>query len=573
MKKSYLLILALVAFLFSACSDDATDDKGGINPEGNSWLALRINSSVRTRALNTTDEETGKPAESDIKAVRVVLFDGFDDASKVTNVADLVLSSSAVGTDLLTESKAFQVSSSARSILIIVNPSGKLPNIVPASSTFADVNKAIAATVADVAGTSGFMMTNASGLLEPNTYTNSSGTVTVTPGNIQDNTENSESAAEGNRLSFTVDRVVAKVRLYDQTTPSTPPGDPSNDSDIVMVFADMEWGLNVTNKMFFPMSKRTRTFLNTTTWSDAHGLGSYRIDPNYDGPVMSGTDGNPTYTPEYLANYNFEDADATTYVIDWKDPTTASSGPITDPENGTDVKNDVEYCLENTQEEEFNRHAYTTHAVIRAKVYPSHVKNADGTTYAATNSTGDWIKISNGYYTYATLLDWIYAEMLVYYTNGSTHALTNLFNSYLEYLEDEGVTTAVTIPAYDPSGSGDAATLATAVRTEFASRQIAVEGHGADSFGSVSYYEDGYNYYKVMIKHDNDNPSTVINKLGEFGVVRNSVYDIKISAIYQPGYPIIPKPEPETPDEESELYLAVDIEINPWTWYSQVEEL
>ena len=59
-----------------------------------------------------------------------------------------------------------------------------------------------------------------------------------------------------------------------------------------------------------------------------------------------------------------------------------------------------------------------------------------------------------------------------------------------------------------------------------------------------------------MIKHD-DSP-TIMNKLGEFGVVRNSVYDITVNKINNPGYPIIPDPDPSAPDEEEDRYLSIN---------------
>lgn len=75
-----------------------------------------------------------------------------------------------------------------------------------------------------------------------------------------------------------------------------------------------------------------------------------------------------------------------------------------------------------------------------------------------------------------------------------------------------------------------------------------------------------------MIKHDNDTDNTN-NMYGEFGVVRNSVYDIAIKDIKTPGYPIIPEPDPEKPDEVDESYISVQIDINPWTWYRQEVDL
>lgn len=100
---------------------------------------------------------------------------------------------------------------------------------------------------------------------------------------------------------------------------------------------------------------------------------------------------------------------------------------------------------------------------------------------------------------------------------------------------------------------------------------IATASEGGKALKGVEYYSKGICYYKIMIKHD-DSP-TVMNKLGEFGVVRNSVYDITVNKINNPGYPSIPDPDPSAPDEEEDRYLSIKIEVNPWTWYSQVEPL
>ena len=37
--------------------------------------------------------------------------------------------------------------------------------------------------------------------------------------------------------------------------------------------------------------------------------------------------------------------------------------------------------------------------------------------------------------------------------------------------------------------------------------------------------------------------------------------------------PTIPDPDPDTPDENDETWLSIQINVNPWTWYSQEEIL
>ena len=74
-----------------------------------------------------------------------------------------------------------------------------------------------------------------------------------------------------------------------------------------------------------------------------------------------------------------------------------------------------------------------------------------------------------------------------------------------------------------------------------------------------------------MIKHDDTDQ--VYNEFGEFGVVRNSVYDVHISKVNRIRViRMFPKPDPGTKDEDEDKYLSIRINVNPWTWYTQTEE-
>ena len=87
-----------------------------------------------------------------------------------------------------------------------------------------------------------------------------------------------------------------------------------------------------------------------------------------------------------------------------------------------------------------------------------------------------------------------------------------------------------------------------------------------------------YAYYIYWNRHnDNGNPSSMGPM--EFAVVRNNVYKLavtKIAGFGHPNDPINPdptipvnpdpnKPDPENPDEDSNMYMTVSVEILPWT--------
>ena len=423
------------------------------------------------------------------------------------------------------------------------------------------------------------MMTNAKGKLEPTTITDAGSSVTVTDNDLV--TYATAGEAEGKPYKVTVDRVAAKVRLFADNNY------PQSTLDINTV----GWTLNVTNKKYYPMSERTETWLETTargciTPFDKWHFGSYRVDPNYDGQKTSMA--NITTTP-YTDNYAYYTHAS---APSWVTATADSTGP-----NASKIP--ALYCLENTQEENDNYQAYTTHVLLKVVSQPKGLQlpNNGGTYNGTTNSDNDvdasgkvnpgsaWIKIgTDGYYSYKLVVKYIEAELTAKYTDQAPDdylqtSVTNAFGAYLDSLVKYSVpnVTAITLPTaaafqakLDDNTYSSIADGAQKIAASF--EQAGVKTYGAAAYGNVSYYEGGEGYHVIMIKHDNDTDNTN-NKLGEFGVVRNSVYDIAIKDIKTPGYPIIPEPDPGKKDEEEESFISVEIGINPWTWYRQEIEL
>ena len=333
-------------------------------------------------------------------------------------------------------------------------------------------------------------------------------------------------------MTINIDRVVAKVRVTITQT--------SAKADI----SDAKWVLNTTNKSYYPLSKRTPTWLeqqNVPTGGfrapfDQYKKGSYRIDPNY---------------TSHAGAYNVYDEthDEVANPIPWH------------------LTTESEYCLENTQNKAGNTHDNTTQILVKAKYMPKEYKTADGQTTTDQEISKDWMMIDGGFYTFTTLMDWIEAELNYKYLSNHpdpsiiTTPLTTALN---KYLDDIGVT-AITLPA-----TADAAAIAL-LKTAFTAKQAAVEleDDRAKTVGVLTYYKGGYSFYKAMIKHDDTN--LAVNELGEFGVVRNSVYDITVTKFNEPGYPTIP-PVTADPDEDDDLRMSILIDVNPWTWYTQEVE-
>ena len=397
------------------------------------------------------------------------------------------------------------------------------------------------------------MMSNAKGGLEPSA-SNTDGT----DANLV--LYNSASKAESQALSINVDRAVAKVRVYTDNT-----GISSNNTKANI--SEPGWVLNATNKKYFPVSKREKTWYETQprgciTPFDQYKLGSYRIDPNYDNQ--------PTVLPpaftDYLKDYNYY-LDATDVPAGAWHPTDASS-------------DNAEYCLENTQTEDHNVWAYTTQVLFKVIFSPKGLQTPDKNVYdnpadfvnaGALDPGKDWLMVNGGYYTWNLLMDYIKAELTFKFQSEDNDptiihntALTNALNNYLEAINE------VKVPI-DRNNARSPEEQAGDIVDAFNVKKNAVTTHGADRHGTVSYYVGGVNYYPIMIKHDDS--GDVYNELGEFGVVRNSVYDVNISRVNNPGYPNIPEPDPGTKDEDEDNYLSIRINVNPWTWYTQTEEL
>ena len=544
MKKKNFLVLALAAFTFAACSNEdivpgGEDNNDVVNLEGDAWVALSVQS-TKTRAINTPNQENGTPDESTITAVSAVFFTGHTDASVVTRIVKFTDDDI---TNLPNRTSAFKVPNTSKAVLIIANPQN-LNRTIQENDTYGTVNKVVTLTTeaevtTGVAKSGGFVMTNAKGDLEPSD----------TDGSPKDlELFSTATAATSSPLTIRIDRVSAKVRVYVKADSG------EELSDVATIDTDgTGWYLNVTNKKFYPASKRTKTAMNTWTPYDQYGLGSYRKDPNFGTGTAIGawSDSDPSV---YAENYFYVSSATKDTDIAWNK-----------------VNTTAKYCLENTQDEDFNKHAYTTQALLKVSYAPTTITNADDTKVTLANGT-DWFNMNGIFYTQASVLTYIEEELTNKYTHKTpAEYATDITDAYNEYIEALSLT-PVTIPAAkDDAKTAEEMAEELKGKFEVLAASIATASEGGKALKGVEYYSKGICYYKIMIKHD-DSP-TVMNKLGEFGVVRNSVYDITVNKINNPGYPSIPDPDPSAPDEEEDRYLSIKIEVNPWTWYSQVEPL
>lgn len=531
MKIRNFFALILASVILVACNDE-TDDNGGVvtDPTGTAWISLSVkmtNSGNGLRSLS--GQEPGTQDESAVKKVRAIFF---DTNNKVTSNLELDPNQAGnPGEPTGSAGEPFEIDAASLYVMIIVNPASSFPSFATGAD-FSDVNDALDAAASNLIDPlTGFMMTNAKGGLEPSAPGGAKTALTLY--------KTKALAASNPPLAIKVDRLVAKVRLYaaGAATASAPNA----------VVSNIGWVLNITNKRYFPMSERVITAKQTPTPFDEYGLGSYRRDPNFDNSI-----GSITYpSPAYSANYNFFDSST---------PLPTFANPIDSSAAGL-----PEYCLENTQRELDNNFEYTTQILVQAKYLPGSYQTLGGGTTRVQGDDGDWMQISGAAYTYASLMTYVRREMTYKYASPTPGTYStpraDALNNYM---------TAIGVTPVDMPVPGDSVT----VYNNFVAKKAAIQAVATrgGTYGTFSYYAEGINYYKIAIKHDNDDSDTFKNQLGEFGVVRNSVYDVKITKFNNPGYPAIPDPTPD-PVDSDESWLSVQIDINPWTWYVQEEEL
>ena len=109
-------------------------------------------------------------------------------------------------------------------------------------------------------------------------------------------------------------------------------------------------------------------------------------------------------------------------------------------------------------------------------------------------------------------------------------------------------------------------------------------GFDKDKGIGIKTYKNGESYYIARIKHFGDDLTpwsagsetyggNNLNWLGRYGVLRNNWYDLTVNSISGPGYPDVPKVNPDVPDDENTKYINVSVKILDWAKRSQSVDL
>lgn len=585
-----LLLAASVAALLAGCAkedDSPQEGAGGTTtvPAGaTGTMNVSLKYAIETRADQEYDD--GEESESRAQDLTIYFFDDNKNYLGSSYVSDLSQEddskdynvTSTITVDVPTNIVQTLYESSdkeATMYVVAVLNKGTFTPQIKAGENYNVFNAACQIALADAAKTDNFMMTSSNYLKDiSGTQQTEMALAPITNKNV--GLKSDDQTTSSDPVTIAVERVVAKVTVQDTETRPTDGA----------TWTILGWGLNVTNKTFYPVknfggdqfldllaSKYKNWQPNTSNkpWNNPTDMRSHwAVDPNYAAGQATITD-----MPNDFNEFSFSD------------PSSA------------EVKGAL-YCFENTTVETMQQRNATTSAVIVAQFYPKDFKEAD--------KAGSWIKWNDAAYSkendYAT-----FVEKVVEDVDGDNQVITKYYK-----LDTNGTTTGNDGKKYSPLSEEDFictyttegkekitfgkknttigykdAELQVALKDSEIKLYTITDDQASEDTSALAkineaikkaltdnpptVYYNGYCYYVVPIRHfaksevaDYTGGEYQPNHLGRYGIVRNNYYQITINDITQPGEPITdPTVEPSTDkDDETNYWINVSIKVLSW---------
>ena len=584
-----LLLAASGAALLAGCAkedDSPQEGTGGTTtvPAGTTGtMNVSLKYAIETRADQEYDD--GEDSESRAQDLTIYFFDddknylgssyvsdlSQEDDSKDDNVTSTITVD--VPTNIVQTLYESSDKEATMYVVAVLNKGTFTPQIT-AGENYNVFNAACRIALADAAKTNNFMMTSSNYMGNINGTQTEMALTPITNKNV--GLKSDDQTTSPDPVTIAVERVVAKVTVQDTETRPTDGA----------TWTILGWGLNVTNKTFYPVknfggdqfldllaSKYNTWQPNTSNkpWNNPTDMRSHwAVDPNYAAGQATITD-----MPNDFNEFSFSD------------PSSA------------EVKGAL-YCFENTTVETMQQRNATTSAVIVAQFYPKDFKEAD--------KAGSWIKWNDAAYSkendYAT-----FVEKVVEDVDGDNQVITKYYK-----LDTNGTTTGNDGKKYSPLSEEDFictyttegkekitfgkknttigykdAELQVALRdseirlyaitddqaSEVTSAPVEINKAIAKALtdNPPTVYYNGYCYYVVPIRHfakgevaEYTGGEYQSNHLGRYGIVRNNYYQITINDITQPGEPITdPTVDPSTDkDDETNYWINVSIKVLSW---------
>ena len=318
--------------------------------------------------------------------------------------------------------------------------------------------------------------------------------------------------------------------------------------------------------------------------------------------ITAATDLNNNFSQAESTNLAYTNAfKGSSYAGMW----TSFSANITDLAAATEKLPDqihLCYTLENTTNVANQKNGFSTGALFKATYFPKKWMVADNDTHSVTAQPIDY----NGSNTDGEGFDAIVNDTKLpenlkgfYVYNGDIYkGYEDIFNFVVWGLQGESVTYSYSsfgessmnitkedfynsklFGAYDPFGylkwlskkitgnddivdDGELTGSFTAATDNFAA-YLSEEGVQEKVNGVINFYEDFVCYYPYWIRHADNSAPTVMGIM-EFGIVRNNIYDLKVTKINTLGLSSIDVPDPNEDDESSDLYFTVELYVKDW---------
>ena len=541
MKLSRFLAGTLACTLFAACSNEENSAINSGQEEGQlSYVAVNIvNANPTGSRVDGGKYENGEGNENTITKARFYLFNASGNPYTVTTneAPDAVAATNYVDiTTLKNQGKDEpNVESIKKGVLVFKGTTTELPTSIvavlnpPATLTGSKSLSDLQTAIADYSSTTSFVMSNS-------VYASEGTEVVAT--DIVGKVAQSQPDAEANPVDIYVERVLAKVRVTFSNADKENQYKVSEDGEPAVYAKILGWAV-------------TRTADKSNLLKD--------IDPAWDDMTLGFTWNDEPFHRSYWATTPKTvtlDKKSETEIINDQKPAT--------PEGATNISV-PRYCQENTKADEHTE-VVVVAQLVNEEGKPNPIYKYFGEEHDSEEDILTLIanKYNNVYYTRTggTLLpgggteyeyesfitpDNIHFEATTPETGGEDYeAIAQLDDDALN-----GVTIYIENPDY--TGSNEK-------YIELADAKATINEELAKNPAQIA--TEGYVYYYTPIKH----LGTTTGSTGEYGVVRNHIYDVTITDIKGYGTPIF-NPDKDidtTHPSNEEVYIAARINVLSW---------
>lgn len=541
MKLSGFLVGTLACTLFAACSNEENSAINSGQEEGQlSYVAVNIvNANPTGSRVEGGKYENGEAPENAITKARFYLFNASGNPYTVTTNEDqgTVVATNYVDITTLEDQGKDEpnVESIKKGVLVFKGTTTELPTSIvavlnpPATLTGSKSLSDLQTAIADYSSTTSFVMSNS-------VYASEGTEVVAT--DIVGKVAQSQPDAEANPVDIYVERVLAKVRVTFSNADKENQYKVSEDGEPDVYAKILGWAV-------------TRTADKSNLLKD--------IDPAWDDMTLGFTWNDEPFHRSYWATTS------TTVTLEKKsqDEIINDQKPTT-PEGATNISV-RRYCQENTKKDEHTE-VVVVAQLVNKEGNPNPIYKYFGEEHDSEEDILTLIanKYNNVYYTrtggtslpeegteyeYESFItpDNIHFEATTPETGGEDYEA-------IAQLDDDALN-GVTIYIENPEYNGENEKY-----IELTNAEATINEELAKNPAQIA--KEGYVYYYTPIKH----LGTTTGSTGEYGVVRNHIYDVTITDIKGYGTPIFDpdKDIDTTHPSNEEVYIAARINVLSW---------